>query len=128
MSTMSIRHVDPMSSGARPASALASVRRPSRIGRHQPLRRLIIAEDLFKDVLIRERKRADRSNESMVLVLVALKDRAGDDSPAIWAPVVEALAAVARETDALGWFEWRAVMGIILPGACAVDGNPPGAH
>jgi lipopolysaccharide/colanic/teichoic acid biosynthesis glycosyltransferase len=57
----------------------------------------------------------------MVLLLVAVKDGAGDDSPSIWAPVIEALASVARDTDALGWFEWRAVMGVILPGACAVD-------
>src|SRR4051812_18072123 len=107
--TLSVRRGDQMLSGAR--HAWTSARRLSRSRRRQPYRRLIIAADLFQDVLVRERKRADRANESMILLLVTVRDGAGDDSPAIWAPVIEALASVARESDALGWFEWRAAIG-----------------
>jgi lipopolysaccharide/colanic/teichoic acid biosynthesis glycosyltransferase len=81
----------------------------------QPRRPLIIGEELFTAALIKERKRADRSNQPLVLLLVDVDDRLGANSPSIWAPVIEALATVTRETDILGWFQWRAVFGVILP-------------
>jgi lipopolysaccharide/colanic/teichoic acid biosynthesis glycosyltransferase len=86
-----------------------------RVARHRPRRPLVLGEELFRDVLRTERKRADRSNQSAVLLLVAVNDGLGANSPATWAAVIEVLAEVAGETGVLGWFEWRAVMGIILP-------------
>src|SRR5207253_10367985 len=68
----------------------------------EPRRPLIISEELFRGVLIKERKRVDRLNQSLVLLLVAVNDHVGADSPSTWVPVIEALAAVTRETDVLG--------------------------
>ncbi|HEY3044219.1 MAG TPA: sugar transferase [Vicinamibacterales bacterium] len=87
---------------------------PKRVARHRPRRPLILSEELFRDVLRKERKRADRSNQSAVLLLVAANDGLGANSPSTWALVTEVLTKVARETDVLGWFEWRAVMGLIV--------------
>src|SRR5712692_53758 len=75
----------------------------------------VINEELFRRVLIRERKRADRSNQPFVLLLVDMNDGLGADSSSIWETVIEALTAAKRGMDVLGWFERRAVIGLILP-------------
>ena len=72
-------------------------------------------EELFRRILIRERKRADRSNQPLVLLLVDMNDSLGADSSSIWETVIEALTAAKRGMDVLGWFERRAVIGLILP-------------
>jgi lipopolysaccharide/colanic/teichoic acid biosynthesis glycosyltransferase len=83
--------------------------------RRHPARQTIIASELFRGILIKERKRADRSNQAVVLLLVAVNDQPDANSLSVWAPVFSALAAVTRETDVLGWFEWRTTVGVILP-------------
>src|SRR5207247_11020912 len=75
----------------------------------------VINEELFRRLLIRERKRADRSNQPFVLLLVDMNGGLGADSSSIWETVIEALTAANREMDVLGWFELRAVIGLILP-------------
>src|SRR5207245_4322768 len=88
----------------------------------------VINEELFRGVLIRERKRSDRSNQPVALLLLGVKGGLGADSSSIWEAAIATLAAVKRETDILGWFEWQAVVGVIRPGirasgpANAVDG------
>jgi lipopolysaccharide/colanic/teichoic acid biosynthesis glycosyltransferase len=86
-------------------------RRPNK--RRQPPRPL--SEELFRGVLVKERKRADRLNQQLVLLVVDVKDREDAQDPSIWVPVIEALSSVTRETDMMGWFEWRTAIGIILP-------------
>jgi lipopolysaccharide/colanic/teichoic acid biosynthesis glycosyltransferase len=73
------------------------------------------------DCLIRERKRADRCNQPCVLLLVETNAGLGPDSSAIWEATIGALAVAKRETDVLGWFEGRAVLGVILPEIRASD-------
>src|SRR3989441_7397794 len=48
-------------------------------------------------------------------MLVDVNDGLGADSLSIGEAAIEALAAATRETDVLGWFERRAVIGVILP-------------
>src|SRR3989475_8356580 len=48
-------------------------------------------------------------------MLVDVNDGLGADSWSIGQAAIEALAAATRETDVLGWFERRAVIGVILP-------------
>jgi lipopolysaccharide/colanic/teichoic acid biosynthesis glycosyltransferase len=91
---------EPRLSGSRPASSS---------------RPIVLSEDLFRDVLMKERRRADRSNQSVALLLVTLNDGLGANSTSIWAPVLETLSDVAHDTDVLGWFEWPAVIGVIMP-------------
>jgi lipopolysaccharide/colanic/teichoic acid biosynthesis glycosyltransferase len=72
-------------------------------------------EHLFRATLIAERKRADRSNQALGLLVVALQDADAADSPALWAGVIVALEAVIRGVDVLGWFQSRKAIGVILP-------------
>src|SRR5437879_11963729 len=48
-------------------------------------------------------------------MLVDVNDGVGADSWSIGETAIEGLAAATRETDVLGWFERRAVIGVILP-------------
>jgi len=84
----------------------------------------LIAEALFRGVLVRERRRADRSNQPLVLVLLALEGGSQAQSAPIWRSVVEALAAAKRETDVMGWFEHGAAVGLILPEVPDSDAYP----
>ena len=97
-----------------------SPRRPPH-RRSAPLRQRIVSEELFRGVLMKERKRADRLNQPFVLLIVALKERVDADATSIWVPVIEALATVTRETDVLGWFESRTAIGVILPEIHAIE-------
>src|SRR5438445_12161969 len=81
----------------------------------------VINEELFRGVLIRERKRSDRSNQSFVLLLLDTDDGLGSDSSSTWDTVIEALTTAKREMDILGWFEWQAVIGVIVPEIHASD-------
>ncbi len=44
-----------------------------------------------------------------------MDDGLSAESSLIWEGAIEALVATTRETDVLGWFKWRAVIGVILP-------------
>jgi exopolysaccharide biosynthesis polyprenyl glycosylphosphotransferase len=74
----------------------------------------VIGEELFRDVLVRERKRADRFDQPFVLVLVTPKDGRTVDAPT-WQAVVESLHAAKRDTDVLGWFVRDSMLGLIVP-------------
>src|SRR2546430_4585429 len=87
-------------------------------GRSRPY---VINEDLFRQVLIRERKRSDRSNQSFVFLLLDMDDGMDADSSTTSETLVEALAAAKREMDVLGWLEWRPVIGILAAEICASD-------
>jgi lipopolysaccharide/colanic/teichoic acid biosynthesis glycosyltransferase len=89
--------------------------------RHEPPRPLIVSEQLFRGALMKERKRADRLNQPLVLLIVARKEREDAQSPSIWVPIIEALATVTRETDVLGWFEAHTALGVILPEVHAIE-------
>src|ERR1700716_1490578 len=102
--TASIRRIDQMPIAALSTPAPSSPRRKPVSPRRTPRRPLLLSEQLFKAVLIKERKRVDRLNQPLVLLIAAVNDRQGGHSPAIWVPVIEALAAVTRDTDVLGWY------------------------
>src|SRR5439155_27304903 len=61
--------------------------RRRRATRQRPRRALVLSEELSRDVLRKERKRADRSSQSAVLLLVAVNDGLGTNSPSTWAAV-----------------------------------------
>ena len=87
--------------------------RPKPLRRSRSQRRPnIIEQEMFRDLLIRERKRSDRFEQPFVLVLVAANDQ--DLNRRAWAAAVDALSAVRRDTDVLGWFERGSVLGVIL--------------
>ena len=74
----------------------------------------VIHADVFKEVVIRERKRADRSNRPFALLLVS--PRGGEEGRTFsqWRPAIDAVTAAKRETDLLGWFEQHSAVGVVL--------------
>jgi len=72
-----------------------------------------ISELLFHDVLLRERKRADRSQQPLVLLIVTIND-AQRDERAMWSSALDAATSATRETDIVGWLRTDAVLGIVL--------------
>src|SRR4029450_4971690 len=66
----------------------------------------VIDEGLFSHLLVRERKRAERSNRPFILLSLEAKDRVD--------PALDALADVTRRTDILGWVKWPTVAGVIF--------------
>ena len=89
-----------------------SVRRSRASGRHRPAdRRRLLSEELFKDTLMRERRRADRFEEAFALVLISLDNCPTPQSR--WRQLVECLLQTASDADLMGWLEQDAVLGVI---------------
>ncbi len=81
----------------------------------------VVAEELFKTVMKHERKRADRSNQPFVLLIVEVDGRPAIGSSFIWKPVIESLGSLVRETDVMGWLARRAAIGVILTEVRSLD-------
>jgi lipopolysaccharide/colanic/teichoic acid biosynthesis glycosyltransferase len=75
----------------------------------------VLDEEPFRRVLIGERKRADRSRQAFILLLVRVSDRRDTDASSIRESVVGALTAAKREMDILGWCERPTEIGLIVP-------------
>ena len=84
--------------------------------RHSRWDRHVVAQSLFKDVLIKERIRADRFEEPFMLLLVELNRHPGGWPAAhsVWTDAIEALTEAAGETAVLGWLEEQRVLGAIV--------------
>jgi len=85
----------------------------------------VFGEELFRNAIVRERKRADRSEHPLVVLLVTVADARESSAWFIWPTVVQAVAVVSRKTDVLGWFVRRAVLGLILPDIAQADAAVP---
>jgi len=74
-----------------------------------------VAEEEFRRMLCRERKRSERSRKHLLLMLVDCKRTTGRsaDKP-LMEQVAGVVAAEIRETDLAGWFESEAVVGAIF--------------
>ena len=73
----------------------------------------VLGERLFKDTLVRERKRADRFGTPLAVLLVDRGDSFSEGGP--WVSILRAVTAVKRGVDAVGWLEQGAVLGLLLP-------------
>jgi lipopolysaccharide/colanic/teichoic acid biosynthesis glycosyltransferase len=83
----------------------------------------VLSDVLFRDALLRERRRADRFGQPFAALLVEVTPRPGHDESRTWAAVKQAITVAKRETDVLGWFEPRAVLGLILSDIALADGS-----
>ena len=70
---------------------------------------------LFKEAIIRERRRTDRSGSAMILLTVRFDKELQPGAEDIWEAIGAALSSVSSEIDILGWVEPRIEIGIILP-------------
>lgn len=73
----------------------------------------MLSHELFTGALIRERKRADRTNQPLVLLRIVMNECAGADPSTAWGQTIQAVSAAKRETDLLGWLESQ-TLGVIL--------------
>src|SRR6185436_11053818 len=76
---------------------------------------LLFDEDLFRNTVTRERKRAERTGLAMVMLLVGVQDGRRLNAPSVLEGVTKVFSAVKSEIDILGWFEQHSVMGLIVP-------------
>jgi len=71
----------------------------------------VMNERLFKGVIHREHRRAERANQSFMVALITAE---GELSSSIWDDVVEGLAAARRDTDYMGWYRTNETLGLVL--------------
>jgi lipopolysaccharide/colanic/teichoic acid biosynthesis glycosyltransferase len=75
----------------------------------------VISQDLFTTALIAERKRADRSNRPLGLLIVSTRGLPAASASSIWAEAIVAIASSVRPGDTVGWSASRVAIGVILP-------------
>ena len=76
---------------------------------------MLLEEQFFKQAIVRERKRADRSGLAMVMVLVELPQCLMEQKVSGNAAVMNALSVLASDVGILGWFTSSYVIGLIMP-------------
>ena len=81
----------------------------------------LLDEDVFRSVLRRERKRTDRSDRAVVLVLVALSDGRRATAASLGPAVADTLTAIKDDTDVLGWLRQPRVIGLIVTDVRAAE-------
>jgi lipopolysaccharide/colanic/teichoic acid biosynthesis glycosyltransferase len=74
----------------------------------------LLNEQLFRDTLFRERRRAERSDRPVELMLVTAQ-RGDRCSAEAWRELLTAISITRRGTDLVGWLEERQTLGIIAP-------------
>jgi lipopolysaccharide/colanic/teichoic acid biosynthesis glycosyltransferase len=74
----------------------------------------LLSEPLFRQTLVRERRRAERSDRAVGLLLVHLEPRERRSAEA-WGALVTTISSATRDTDVVGWFKKQQTLGIILP-------------
>jgi lipopolysaccharide/colanic/teichoic acid biosynthesis glycosyltransferase len=72
-----------------------------------------LEEDVFHSMLTLERRRAERSRQPFVLMLLDAAERNGS-SARILLRAIDAVALPTRETDLIGWYKKDAILGIIF--------------
>jgi len=73
----------------------------------------ILGEGLFREAILRERRRADRFDTPFAVLLLELANGSGQANA--WAPVLRAVSATKRDTDLVGWLHEGKVLGLLLP-------------
>jgi lipopolysaccharide/colanic/teichoic acid biosynthesis glycosyltransferase len=107
------------------SSAVRARRTPSQVAipttSTAPDRRIVLNEEIFRDVLARERNRAERFNEPFVLLLLGLKEPDSPYAAAVWSQTIAAVTSVVRETDVVGWVTRGQALVVILTEMAASD-------
>jgi lipopolysaccharide/colanic/teichoic acid biosynthesis glycosyltransferase len=98
---------------------------------HRTVRRVgrphVLSEELFSRVLIAERRRADRADHPLVVMVLSAVEPRGGDASSLWRGATEAVAQHTRATDVMGWLGGRTAIGIILHEVHAPDSAYPRA-
>src|SRR5216683_492814 len=77
--------------------------------------REVLAEELFRRILCWERKRAERSRKSFLLMLIDTGTvLRANRKQKVLTRILSALSASTRETDVAGWYRESAILGVIF--------------
>src|SRR5512146_2007855 len=78
--------------------------------------RRILSPEAFAELLDQEHRRSERSHHSFILMKLSVMGAAGlnGDRDLFLQQVAGSLAAIARETDYMGWYSAKSVLGIIF--------------
>ena len=120
-STRKLRSQRSTSSSAAPVQSAVAGERVS-IPARQPAP--VLSQDVFSRLLIRERKRSERSNRPFFLVCLRANGSLDPRSSATGQAIIEAFGTATRGTDILGWVRWPTVVGVI----CSEIGTSDPAH
>src|SRR6266849_4042219 len=86
--------------------------------------REVLAEDLFRRFLCWERKRAERSRKSFLLMLVdAGRVLQANRNQRALTRILSALSCSTRETDIAGWYREGAILGVMFTEVCRAERN-----
>ncbi len=86
--------------------------------------REILSEESFKRTIAIERKRTERSREPFLLMLLEAKlDAVSAKSGRNVDKIASALLSCTRETDVVGWYDGRIVIGVMYTGIAVKDKN-----
>lgn len=73
-----------------------------------------LVENLFHQALALERKRAERSGNTSLLVKVEIRGLLGNEKDTIAGRIDSLLGSITRETDIKGWYEDDSIIGVIF--------------
>jgi lipopolysaccharide/colanic/teichoic acid biosynthesis glycosyltransferase len=84
--------------------------------------REVLDEETFNRRIAIERKRTERSNQPFLLMILADGRSLNSPMPGIdLEPIVSVLLPVIRETDIIGWYKTRSMIGVIYTGIVGDD-------
>ncbi len=73
-----------------------------------------LGESYFHQALALERKRAERSGNTSLLVKLEIRDIVGTEKDTIAGRIDALLCSIVRETDIRGWYEQGSIVGVIF--------------
>lgn len=88
--------------------------RANRSGGAPPLPRDFKSQEVFRQMLVLERKRTERSGRPFVLMLLDASKLLRNGVSGTFGNVLSALAHSTRDTDTKGWYHEHAVIGVIF--------------
>lgn len=81
----------------------------------------LLDEVVFRETLVRERKRSERSGRSMMLLLVRLEGGSLEHRVTDLEFVVNAMSAIKTDMDSIGWFDTERTIGLVVPEVGSTD-------
>ncbi len=87
-------------------------------------RAAIFQEQVFHDMLLLERRRAERSRKSFVLMLLDAAAFLDGTAESVLASVASVILNSTRETDLVGWYKDGAILGVIFTEVSLESGSP----
>jgi exopolysaccharide biosynthesis polyprenyl glycosylphosphotransferase len=73
----------------------------------------VSGEEVFRSILTLERRRAERSRNPLILMLLDAHQENGT-AKKVLSQAIEVVASSTRETDAIGWYKNGAILGVIF--------------